>query len=245
VSILQLFSIDQCYESVPTRPFRVGQVCWLVVPHIDPVPRILAVERSSPIEHEEVKFSLREATQQADFRASERILPLKHLKLSSHEELLVQKAKKRCGIVVSTGMELYPEVGLMLKQRGKKHLQEDCHFVVPCYSLQQDEFGTGFPREMKERIEHLLYRQFFYLPGKGRMRESIARFDRIQVVVGNASAAIKPEEMGLAGEFLALFMAMLRFCLTGHHDEDLMTARSLLRDAYSPQSTGDYEDRLQ
>jgi hypothetical protein len=95
VSILQLFSPKEFYERKPLRPCQVGQLCRAVVPHLEEVPKILAVERSSPTEHEQIRFEVRAANAGRDFRASDRVLPLKHLNLGSKEELLIQKAKRR------------------------------------------------------------------------------------------------------------------------------------------------------
>jgi hypothetical protein len=233
VSILQLFSTGEYYEPRSRYPFQVGQLCRLVVPHIDEVPKILAVERSSPTEHEQINFEVRAANPGRDFRASPRVLPLKHLNLGSKEELLVQNAKRRPGVIVSTGMDADSKVAVLLRQKGKKHLQQDSHFVVPCYSIQEDEFGTGFPPQMIVRVQCLIYRQFFYLPANQEMKQGIVRFDRIQVVHGQNLAAIEPFSVGLAGEFLTLFLGMFLFCLSGREDDDLQAFRAIAREAYT------------
>ena len=113
-------------------------LCWLPVPHIDPIPRILAVERSGPEEHEELKFRLREANQKGDFKAPDRVLPLKYVPLRSNEELLVRKAKRRRGIILARGMDIYENITPILRQKAKKHLQEDALFVIPLYGIQQE-----------------------------------------------------------------------------------------------------------
>lgn len=233
MSILQLFSPKEFYERKPLRPFQTGQLCRTVVPHIEEVPKILAVERSSPTEHEQVRFEVRSANAGRDFRSSDRVLPLKHLNLGSKEELLVQKAKRRPGVIVSTGMDVDSAIAALLRQKGKKHLQQDCHFIVPCYSIQDAPFGTGFPPEMVVRIQCLLYRQFFYLPQNEQIKEGVVRFDRIQVVPGENPAAIEPLPIGLAGEFMTLFMAMFLFCLSGREDKDLGATRDIVKEAYA------------
>jgi hypothetical protein len=232
VSILQYISETEFYKSVDPQPPKPGQLCWLPVPHIDHIPRILAVERSSPEEHEEVEFYVRQANQSSDFRASDRILPLKYLKLRSNEELLVQTAKKRRGVVIAAGMDTYQDVARILRQAGKKHLQEDSIFVVPLYSIQEEAYGMGFPPVMVARIQCLLYRQFFFLPGASRVKASVARFDRIQVVVGRNPHTISPIDISLSDEAFAFFQAMFIYCLTGQEDEDLRELRLLCRDAY-------------
>ena len=43
------------------------------------------------------------------------------------------------------------EVGFLLSQKGKKHHQQDCHFIVPCYRIQDAQYGTGFHQEIVVR----------------------------------------------------------------------------------------------
>ena len=232
MSILQLFPADEFYDKKSLRPFEVGQFCWIPVPHLDPIPRILAVERNTATEHETVKCHIRDANQSTDFQSSERVLPLKYLKLRSNEEMLVQRAKKRPGIILSTGMDIFPDIARLLRQSGKKHLQEDSHFVVPCYGIQEGAYGSGFPPAMLPRIQCLLYKQFFYLPSGSGLKEGIARFDRIQVVIGDHPAAITPMEFGLSPKVYSLFLAMFLYCISGAEDEELTALRAILREAY-------------
>jgi len=129
-------------------------------------------------------------------------------------------------------MDLFPEVARMLRQKGKKHLQEDAHFVIPCYRIQGEAFGSGFPLEMLPRIQCLLYRQFFYLPPSKRFKAGISRFDRLQVIIGSDPAAISPADLALSLMIYDLFMAMFLFCISGKEDEELLALRDILREAY-------------
>jgi len=232
MGILQLYSKEEFYTSTDPQKFQPGQLCWLPVPHPNPVPMILDVERSSPTEHEEVKFFLRNANRREDFRTRDRVLPLKSLNLRSHEELLVQRAKKRPGIIVSPQLDLYDDIARLLPRKGKKHLQQDSLFVIPMYAIETRDKPTGFPPEMVSRIQCLLYRQFFYLPGNSEVKEGIARFDRIQVVIGRDHAAISPTNVCLWGEPFNLFVAMLIYSISGIEDEDLEAARAVVKEAY-------------
>lgn len=232
MGILQLYSKEEYYTSIDPREFRPGQFCWLPVPYLSPVPMILDVERSAPTEHEEVRFFLRNANRSEDFRTRDRVLPLKNLNLRSHEELLVHRAKKRQGIIVSPRLDLYQEIARILPQKGKRHFQEDSIFIIPVYGTETRDRPTGFPPEMVSRIRCLLYRQFFYLPGNSQIEQGIARFDRIQVVIGRDPSAISPMNICLYGEVFDLFVAMFLYCISGIEDEDLQTARSLVKEAY-------------
>lgn len=234
MGILQLFSRDEYYVEANRSDFRPGQFCWIVTPQINPVPKILDVERSSPEEHEEVSFSLREANRDGDFRRNDRVLPLKRLNLRTNEELLVQTAKKRPGVILSSDVDIIPEITKLLRQKGKKHLQEECIFVAPCYGVESEDNRWGFPPEMVTRIRYCLYRQFFYCPQNPPFlpREGVVRFDRIQVIVGRDRSAIEPLEMALSPAVLGVFMAMLTFCLVGEQNANLSAIRDLLEENY-------------
>lgn len=236
MSILEYLSATEFYASANPADIRPGQFCWIVTPHIDPVPRILSVERSEPEEHESVRFSLREANQNRDFISSERVLPIKNLRLRSNEELLTQRAKKRRGIVLTTNLEVDEDLIKLLKQKGKKHLHEPHFIVIPCYSTQVEAYGSGFPPEMTQRVQCLLYKQYYYCPENLKfnrdLKEAVARIDRIQVVVGNSPYAIKGIGASLSENAFAIFRAMVLFCLTGEEEAELGSLRSLFREAY-------------
>lgn len=232
MAILQLYPKKIFYARVNQNEFRPGQFCWLPVPHIDPVPRILDIKRSSSTEHDNVSFELRNANQPDDFRTRDRILPLKRLDLRSNEELLAQRAKKRPGIIISPKVDIFSDIARLLRQKGKKHLQEDCLFVIPGYTIETEDSLSGFPQEMVTRIRCLIYRQFFYFPGSDRFTEGVARFDRIQVVIGRDTSAISPTDICLSDEVYGLFRAMLIHCITGKEDKDLKAAKDICRETY-------------
>lgn len=94
------------------------------------------------------------------------------MNLQSNEELLVQRCKKRPAIILSSGVECFPDIAKLLKQKGKKHQQQDCLFVIPCYNVQTEEYGTGFIQPIVARTQCLMYRQFFYKNTKSKALES-------------------------------------------------------------------------
>jgi hypothetical protein len=103
------------------------------------------------------------------------------------------------------------------------------------------EYGTGFPPEMTQRIQCLLYKEYFYCPEylklRRELRETIARFDRIQVIVGDSLHAISGIGASLSDAAFAVFRAMVLFCLTGQEDAELSALRGLLREAYQNASS--------
>lgn len=233
MAILQMFPVKEFYSEADHKAMQPGQLCRVVVPHISEIPQILDVERAEPEEHTKIKFALRNANPDKDFRASDRNLPIKYLNLKSNEELLIQRAKKRPGIILSNGMDTYPEITKLLRQKGKKHLQEDSIFVIPCYSTVTYGNTSGFIPEMVSRIRCLLYRQFFYLPPHIGLKESVARFDRIQVIPGRNPAAIELEKIALSKKVFDFFIALFLYCISGIEDQDTSVIRELVRNAYS------------
>jgi hypothetical protein len=232
MGILQLYPPLSYYKKIEPRSFAPGQFCRIVTPFIVPVPQILDVERRLPEEHTEIKFTLRNANRQGDFTSRDRTLPIKNLELRSEEELLIQRAKKRPGIILSSEVDLFPEIEKMLRQKGKKHCQEDSIFVVPCYHAETRDDPTGVPMEIVKRCRCLIYRQFFYLARGDQIKEGVARFDRVQVICGRDRSAIEPLDFSLAEELLAIFRALFIFCLTGIQDVDLEALRKLTGEAY-------------
>jgi len=231
MSILQLYSQDEFFTTVDYTAFKNGQFCWVPIPFPDPIPRILDIERNLPEEHEEVRFELRLANQNDDFKKRDRSLPIKYLNLHSNEELLAQRAKKRPAIIISSGMECFPDIAKLLKSKGKKHHQQDCLFVIPCYNILKETYGKGFIPEQVTLIQCLMYRQFFYMPKSPNFSELIARFDRVNVVIDRSPAAIEPTNLCLADEIFNLFLAMFIYCVSGRSDEDLDIIREIVKEA--------------
>lgn len=236
MSITQLYTKEEFYTATDPKDFRIGQICWVPIPNPDPIPRILDVQRNTPEEHEEVKFELRLGNQRDDFKKRDRSLPIKYLNMRSNEELLAQTCKKRPSIILATEVECYSDIAKILRQKGKKHQQQDCMFVVPCYSAQVEKYGTGFIQPIVERTKCLMYRQFFYLYPWYGTKDLIARFDRIHVVIDRSPASIEPTDVCLSKEVFNLFLSMYLFCISGKTNNLLEDVKELVRDAYFEES---------
>lgn len=121
---------------------------------------------------------------------------------------------------------------LRLGNQQNDFKQQDCLFVIPCYSIQSEEYGTGFIQPIVARTQCLMYRQFFYILKSNRFAELIARFDRVQAVIDRSPASIEPSDVCLSEEVFNLFLSMFIFCVSGKTNENLETVQALVREAY-------------
>lgn len=234
MSILQFHPKETFFKSVKFNDYLPGQFCRTVVPNLEIIPKILDVERNKPESHDEIRFELRDANLESDFRM-DRVLPIKKLQLRSNEELLVQPAKRRPGIIIAAGADEYEDITKILKQKAKKHLQDDPVFVIPCYSIETKDDHKGFIQQMIPRIQCLMYRQYFYFPSSEKFKEGIARFDRIQVIRRQHINAIQPMNICLSDDVVGLFIELFMFCITGVESQELAAIRELAMEAYSPE----------
>ncbi|MBU1002491.1 MAG: hypothetical protein KKE73_08200 [Proteobacteria bacterium] len=228
MSLIELYPTNEFFCSTDPKKLCLGQLCWAPTPIPTAIPQILDVERASPEVHEKVKFMLRNANRPEDFRQKDRSLPIKYLNLRAHEELLVQRAKKRPVVIVGVGLDCFPQFDALLRQKGKIHLQEDSVFVAPIYTVCREEYGEGFIREMMPYIECLLFRQFFYIPKFNLFKEGVVRFDRLQIIIDQGPHALEPSEICLSQPVFNALRDMLTYCITGVCSDELTQLRVLL-----------------
>lgn len=191
-----------------------GQLCWIPVPHLNPIPQVLKANRSIASEHTHADFTIRNA-KDSDF-SGEPKLPLYHLGLRMNEELLVMRGKRRPGIVILPDNILFDDISRLLRSAGKKHLQQNLVLVIPIYSIQSENRPTGFPSIMVARIKALMYNQFFYFPrtqAGNRSIEGVARLDRIQLVYPQGPIAYNPIPKAVTDEVMAVLVNMFRIWL--------------------------------
>jgi hypothetical protein len=213
--------IDPFYEELTLEEFRRkpinGQLCWVPSPHLNLIPQILEIQRADPTEHNIGQFKIRNV-QETDFQRRDE-LPLYKLKLRLHEELIIQKAKRRPAIALITTNTIFQDLGAILRAKGKSHLQEDTLVVLPIFSIEKPEHPGGFPPLMTTRIKALQYSQFFYCPrtpGKDLI-EGVARLDRLQIVSPGHRASYSPLPLKLSKDALVILMEMVRewLCIKG------------------------------
>jgi hypothetical protein len=224
-------AIDPFYVKLPGDTFRrasiVGQFCWVPVPHLDPIPRILDVERADPQEHYATRFSIRNMID-GDFKKKTR-LPLKALSLRETEELVIHRAKRRPAIIISGETTIFDDVKTLLQQIGRKHLQEESLIVAPLYSVESGDHEGGFPPVMVARTRALMYKQFFFCPrGNSPLTaDSIMRLDRLQAVVPNYPTYV-PEPYSLSADALGVLMSMLRSLFGAKEEPEFEALKELV-----------------
>jgi len=229
LGIVQL--IDPFYVRLPGDTFRrasvVGQFCWVPVTHLDPIPRLLDVERADPQEHYATKFSIRNMTD-GDFKKKTR-LPIKALLLRETEELVIHRAKRRPAIIISGESTIFDDVKALLEQMGRKHLQQESLIIAPLYSVESADHEGGFPPVMVARIRALMYKQFFFCPRENSplTGDSIMRLDRLHAVLPNYPAYV-PEPYSLSAEALGVLMSMLRSLFGAKEEPEFEALKELV-----------------
>jgi hypothetical protein len=218
--------IEHFYEILSPQEFKqkptLGQLCWVPSPHLNVIPQVLEIQRADPAEHNIGQFKIRNV-QGNDFQRKDE-LPLYKLKLRLHEELIIQKAKRRPAIVLITTNTIFQNIRDILKTEGKPHLQEDSILVLPIYIIEKPEHPGGFPPIMTTRIKALQYNQFFYCPrtpGK-ELIEGVARLDRLQIVFPGHRASYNPVPIKLKRDALVILVEMLRewLCIKGSPENE-------------------------
>ena len=109
-------------------------------------------------------------------------LPVAAEQLQKSEEFVVQRFKLRKAIIYSTGIEM-PGLRAGDLQRLRVWFQR-CFLVLPIYTLETEQKQPKYPARFLERVKAYAYPHLFYLPRAEEfgMRESVLRFDRMQVV---------------------------------------------------------------
>ena len=231
--------IDPFYIDISGERFRdqvrPGQLCWVPSPQPDKIPQILEAQRSDPAEHYLSKFKIRNVSE-TDFHRKDE-LPLYRLKLRLNEELIVQIAKRRPGIVLPSNTIIFKEITQLLRSKGKTHLQQDSIIIIPIFDIERPQDPKGFPPEMVVRIKALLYNQLFYCPrtpsGMAPI-EGVGRLDRVQIVFPGHRASFDPLPIKLSEDALAVLMHLLRswLCIKGapEDEKDLHDLKELVKE---------------
>ncbi len=159
--------------------FAPGQLYWAPTFYLPPHPDVLFEINPDPTEAN-LRFELRRATPRT-FQGEHR--PLKSLDLQTTEELVAVKAKKRLVVLLSQANTVMEDLQAAVGRDRKIH--EASFLCFPIYGVHRGSGERGFPEVVVQRIQALMYNQFFYFPPSSAeenptVYEGIGRLDRIQ-----------------------------------------------------------------
>ena len=179
MGVFQIF--PNFYEDEKSRSILPGRLVWVPATQVEVAPRILEVERSSPREHDSMNFKIVELN---DSHFKDRVkLPIAKFKLTSTEEAIVSKAKKRlCVVMARVGPIDTSLIEDNQQQKVAEHLSKTTTYIVaPLFSVSSKKEPGTFAPIMVSRIRAMQYLQFFCLPDKDppEVPRSIIRLDRI------------------------------------------------------------------
>ena len=195
----------------------LGQIAWVPTLFLDSNMTIIEAERADRSDHRNARLKFNRLNSNHFQRNNENILPIPNIRLLSHEELMVFKAKKRpCVFIGKADFYLTEEQQKKLTGGRKHHLTKD-YIFVPLYSTHKDDELKGFAAEFIERIKYFKYSHFIYMPDcklknletSYPLKEGIARLDRLFItnpVVPNVS----PADVKMTDDYFKILMFHLR-----------------------------------
>jgi hypothetical protein len=206
--------------------FLPGQFYWAPTFYLPPHPEVLFEVNPNPTE-QNLTFEIRRATDQ-NFRGSHR--PLASIGLEAEEELIAVKAKQRLVVLLSEPNTIQDDLRGVVARRSKIH--EPSFVCLPLYGVHR---GTqrGFPEIIVERIQALMYTQFFYFPPSSQedrpiVYEAIGRLDRLQLFHRDS---LRPNALPLRvapNDCLWLLREWVRAYLTGEMSPRMRDLRAYL-----------------
>jgi hypothetical protein len=199
---------------------------WVPTFYLPPHPEVLFEVNPQPTE-KPLTFEIRRATGDS-FKGSHR--PIKSIGLEASEELVAVKAKTRIVVLLSQPNTVLDD----LKQRVAKDrkIHEESYLCLPLYGVHSGQAYRGFPTEVVERIQALMYTQFFYFPASSSesnptIYEAIGRLDRIQAFHRDTlrAGAIR---YALSDDCLWILREWVRAHMTGETSKVLLDLRQEL-----------------
>ncbi len=214
------------------RSFHPGQFYWAPTFYLPAHPDILFEVDPDPTEVR-LKFDLRRADDRS-FRGSHR--PLKSINLQATEELVAVKAKRRLVVLLSQPNTIYDDIR---QDVGKDRKIHELSFLgLPLYGRHRGEAERGFPDVVVDRLQALMYNQFFYFPPSSLepnsvVYESIGRLDRVQAFhVDTLAAGAIP--LGLHQDCWDVLREWVAGYFTGERSPHLVDLREeLIRELYT------------
>jgi len=170
------------------QSFHPGQLYWAPTFYLPAHPDVLFEVDLDPTEAR-LKFEIRRVGERS-FRGSHR--PLKSINLQATEELVAVKAKRRLVVLLSQPNTVHDDIRQHVGRDRRIH--ERSFLGLPLYGRHRGEAERGFPNVVVDRIQALMYNQFFYFPASSTepnpvVYEAIGRLDRVQAFHADTLAA--------------------------------------------------------
>lgn len=176
---------DGWWEKTEESRLEYGRLVRAFLPHVDQQPSILVVHgRSEPEAHDRADFEIRPLM--ANQPPEEAFLPVAGLPTYPGEVRIIQRAKKRPAVVLSTGGA---EVEGRLKIGAARYQTNRSVLVAPYYGVPRSGRRGGWRPEFVQRIRRAEYPQYSWdrLPLRGAS-ESVLRLDHLQPLGVHAQA---------------------------------------------------------
>ena len=208
--------VDDYYRD-PTPDIEPGAICWGPSLYLVEGLSALRVQYVEPGNEKNVLLKLVSSRDTKLFDHE----PIKHPPVRKTEEFLTVKAKVRGLIVLSLRSD--PVEG-----RFGGYGFPESHVVAPIYTFRagetREEGEEDYDPEFVERVKYFVYHQFFYLPASDHygIRESFARFDRVQVV---ARRNLDRPQVRLTLNALTVLRDLLTYYLTGVPEQNIEDVR--------------------
>lgn len=214
--------------------FTPGQLYWAPTFYLPPHPDVLFEVNPHPAE-QDLTFEIRRATKDSFRGTTHR--PLKSIGLEAGEELIAVKAKRRLVVLLSQPNTILEDLRQHVAKDRKIH--EQSFVCLPLYGVHRGQGDRGFPEIIVQRIQALMYTQFFYFPASSQepspqVYEGIGRLDRLQVFhqdtlrAGAIAMRLEPATC------LWIVREWVRAYLTGEVSKDMAELRQeLTRELYA------------
>jgi len=203
------------WENAETAEIRRGRLIWAFVPHVDQIPKALALQgRTEPTSHEKANYQVLPLRIRQPPSAPR--LPIAALPHYPGESLIVSRAKKRPALVLGLGGVEVPSV--LRGGSSANWMTAPALLVAPYYGVEGGEKRAGWKPPLVDRIRRCEFPQYMWdkLPVDGA-EFSILRLDHLQPV-GRHHDSYEVTPFCLSQHALGIVDEWLQWMLTGGLD---------------------------
>lgn len=218
-SIQGLLSPTPWWKEDNNLDYRRGRLVKFFAPHVDQNPfTLIPIGREEATEHKTALVKITPLDIRSLIRYPE--LPVAALPQYSKEIRAVYRARKRPGLIVSSG-------GFRVQKQltlGKAKWQTSRTVIVaPYYGADEGELRSGYKPAFVKRIRRCEYPQYMWdlLPINSSTEESIMRLDHLQPV-GRSQDSIELLDYCLSDDALLLFDEWLEWLIKGSLEKETL-----------------------